>query len=191
MNGQVRPLPRAINREKAQTQNAHVVQMSVCVAEQFARRLGGGVRRNRIEDRIVFTEWDFGVDTVNGRGRAEDKLFDLTISGQLQQIHGSVNIRFHVKLRLPKRWPHAGAGGEVDDTIELGFAEYLLERTAVADVRLETPEVRIGKMRVNVLSLNRWFIEVIEIVDDRDPPLAFSHQMIDKMRADEACTAGD
>ena len=79
----------------------------------------------------------------------------------------------------------------MDDTIEPGFVEYLVERIAIADVRLETPEVRIGKMRADVLSLNRWFIEAIEIVDDHNTPLAFSHEMIDKMRADETRAARD
>src|SRR2546423_11828948 len=49
----------------------------------------------------------------------------------------------------------------------------------------------IGEMRGDVCSLNRRIVEVVEIIDDRNSPIAFGHQTIDEVRADKACAASN
>ena len=49
----------------------------------------------------------------------------------------------------------------------------------------------IGEMRGDVCSLNRRIVEVVEIIDDCDSPIAFGHQTIDEVRADESRAASD
>jgi len=70
----------------------------------------------------------------------------------------------------------ARTGREMDDTIEVRFGKRGLERIAVTNVRFDQPVLLILKVGANVLTLGRWIIEVIEIINDRHAPVALSQK---------------
>src|SRR5688572_16481464 len=108
--------------------------MRIRVAEQFARAFRGGVWRDWLTNRIVFAEWHLRVDAVDRRRRAEDKLIDLVLSCELEQVQRAVDVGFIVELRLRQRWTDACACGEMNDAVECVGCEGLFECGAMANV---------------------------------------------------------
>src|SRR5712664_2687864 len=74
--------------------------MRIRMTEQLAGRFRRGVRRNRVRDRVVLTEWDLCVQAVNGGRRTENKLSHAVCAGQLEQVQRAVDICLDVKPRL-------------------------------------------------------------------------------------------
>jgi len=79
----------------------------------------------------------------------------------------------------------------MDYAIEFSFMEDFFQRLEVANVGFNQSEVGIRNVLLNVRSLDRRIVEVVEVIDDCDSPVAFSHQTIDEVRTNEARAAGD
>ncbi len=71
------------------------------------------------------------------------------------------------------------------------LGENFFQRGLVANVGFEQTVVRIRFVAADVRAFDCRIVEVVEVVDDRNPPLAFREQTIDQMRTDEACAACD
>ena len=46
-------------------------------------------------------------------------------------------------------------------------------------------------MRADVLAFDCGRVEVVEVIDDSDSPIALAEQSLDQVRSDEACAASD
>src|SRR6266496_3795897 len=66
MDREVWSLPRTVDGKKAQADAAQAVEMRVGMTEKFAGCLRCCVWRDRLSNRIVFTERDLCIDAVNG-----------------------------------------------------------------------------------------------------------------------------
>lgn len=77
----------------------------------------------------------------------------------------------------------------MNDAIELSIGERLFQSRAVSDIGFNKSVTRIAEVLADVGAFDIRFVEVVEIVDDRDLFDAGSQQSIDKMRADEARAA--
>jgi hypothetical protein len=68
----------------------------------------------------------------------------------------------------------------------------LLQRILIANVCFHEGVFRIGKSAARTLArLNRGIVEIIEVVNDRDFPVALGEQALNQMRADETRAAGN
>src|SRR5687768_1432997 len=165
--------------------------MRVCMAKQFARRLGCGIRRDRMNYRVVFRKRHLAVDPVNTGRRAENKVRHFIVTGQLQQVQRSVDVRFSIKLRLRKRRPDACAGSKMNYLVERSFIEYCAKVFGRANVCSDKAVVAWGadSSKIRLFYIGR--IKIVQIVDDRYVPSAFTQKMRSQMRADKSGPAGD
>src|SRR6266516_1729450 len=62
---------------------------------------------------------------------------------------------------------------------------------AIANVSFDQLKISVGKMRFDVGTLSRRIIKIVEVDNNRHPPIVFSHQAIDKVRPNETRAAGD
>ena len=111
--------------------------------------------------------------------------------GQLEEVQRAIDIRFDVESRFLQGRSHSCSGCQMNDTIKGSAVEYLLQSGAVAYVRFNQRESRIRKMSANIVVLYRRLVEVIEVINDSNLPLAFRKQPIYKMRTDESRAASD
>src|ERR1051326_3161730 len=113
------------------------------------------------------------------------------LSRELEQIDGAVNIRLYVEPRLFQRRPHARARCQMHDAIKGRFSECSFQRRVVPDVGVNQFVIWTLKVLANVVAFDRGRVEIVEIIDDGDPPIAFAEKPIDKMRADKSRAACD
>ncbi len=117
------------------------------------------------------------------------------MSRELEQVKRAVDVCFGVELRFGKRWSNACSGGEVNYAIEACLFEYLFECGAIANVCFDECVTGIVEVFANVGALDFGFVEVVEVVNDRDLLDIASdiarEQTIHQMRTDETRAAGD
>src|SRR6266513_1777542 len=58
MNRQIRTLPRAVNSEIPQSDNAHLVEVRICRAKKFACYFRGAVGAKCLREMFLFGKWD-------------------------------------------------------------------------------------------------------------------------------------
>ena len=68
---EVRPLARAVAREKPQARDRHCIQVMKCMAHQLAGLLGGGIRRDRMIDVVRLAERHFLIVAVYAAAAGE------------------------------------------------------------------------------------------------------------------------
>jgi hypothetical protein len=189
VDGEVRPLARAIHGEEAQADEADAVEVAVHVAEQLAADLGAGVGADGPQHVVVLAPRHPRVLAIDAGGAGEDELRGLPFAGELQQVLGAADVDFLVGDRVGDRRPHAGLGGEVDDHV-IAAGERPAHPVEVADVEAVEAVVRLREVGGHVCLLDRRIVEGIEVIHDIDV-MAFSKKEIDEMGADEAGAAGD
>ena len=123
MDGQVGPLPRAVDGEEAQADHAHSIKMAVDVTRRFAGDLGRGIRRDRLADEIVFAKRHSRVDAIDRAGRAEDELPHTAAPRRFQQRVGAAHVGRFVSQRVSKRRADAGARRQMHDGVKLPTRE--------------------------------------------------------------------
>ena len=118
VDGQVRPLARAIDREEAQHRHVHFVNMMPRVAERLAGQLAGRIGRHGGKNRVALAERHLGIHAIDGRRRRDGDFLDAGFARGFEDIDRAFDIHALVKRRLFQARPHARAGGEVDDLVE-------------------------------------------------------------------------
>src|SRR6185437_7679349 len=77
------------------------------------------------------------------------------------------------------------------NAVEVIFREYLFECSAISDINFRDVVSRIVELILNVVTLDRRIVEVVEIVNDSDALNAGRKQPINQMRTNKACAASD
>ena len=100
MDREIGPLPRAVNGEKAQRDDAHLIEMRIGRAEKFAGDFRRRVRADRLREMQIFRKRHRFRNAVNRRTRGEDETLDADYARRFEQVQRAADIRVVVKLRL-------------------------------------------------------------------------------------------
>ena len=163
VDGEVGPLPRAVDGEEAQRDRLQLVEVAPGRHELLARRFRGGVRAERRVDPRGLLERSHCVCTVYARRAAEHEPPHRSLARGLQQHGSSPHVHVHVLGRPLQAGAHAGQRGEVHDAFGPRVAERALHRLRVADVGLEEPQPA-REERLQRAPLDPLRIERIEVV---------------------------
>ena len=124
---------------------------------------------------------------VNGGRRGEDQCLDVGFRHDLKQCHAAREIVVVITQRLGHRLADGLEAGEVDDGIDLVFAEDIAQRAAIADIDLR-------KTRCTTADASDTFeygrLAVGKIVDD-DKIVSGVEQFDAGVGADIASAAGN
>src|ERR1044072_2147768 len=110
-------------------------------------------------------------------------------TGQLEQIDRAVDVRLGIKLRLRQRRTDTGARREVNDAIEFGLSENLFQSRCITNVGLKQAIVGIVFVSTRVPAFDCRVVEIIEIVNDGNAPLAFGQQTGNEAGTDKSSAA--
>ena len=97
------------------------------------------------------------------------------------------NICVVVKLRLLDRWSNTRTRGQMENRVEFLVSKNITNFVGVP--KIDIVQSNVFRERGNVLSLDLWIVEIVEVVDDGDV-MPIAEKPFDQMRADESCTAG-
>ena len=190
VDGQIRPLARAVDREEAQAGDVEPVKMMGGEQQELARALGRRVGRQRLEAGIGLLERRLTVEPIDRRRRREDEPRAAGGARGVDDPLGADQVHVGVARRLGQRRPHARQRRQVDHHVGAGLPERARQRRRVANVPLDERERRNRPEPRQVLFLGRPRIERIEVVDAHDL-VAARAEALAQMRADEPGRAGD
>jgi hypothetical protein len=188
MNGEIRALPRAIDREEAKRDNPHLIQMRIGRAEKFAGNFRGGVGTDRLREMQALGERHRLGNAVNGGAGGEDEALDSSKPRRFQQMQRAADVRVVIKLRLLDRGSHPCARRQMRHGVEFFPVKKQVHRAAVAQV--DPMNRGIPRHRFDIGALDLRVVKVIEIVEDRDF-VSRAEQLFHQVRADKARSARD
>ena len=178
MNREIRPLPRAIDREKPQGHDSHPVKMRIGGTQKFARDFRRCIRADRLGEMQILRERNGLGDAVNRRTGSEEEALNAGEARRFEQMQRAGDVRVVIQLRRTDRWSNAGARGEVSDRIEFFPMKQATHRAAVAQIDLMQRDVIHDSS--NVCALDLRIVEVVEVIEDRDF-VAQREQLLGKM----------
>ena len=161
------------------------------MAERLAGQLAGGVGRDGGENGIALAEGNLGVHPVNGRGRGHGKLAHAVAPGGFQQVDGPLGIHAQVERGLVQTGADPGAGGQMDDLIELHGTEQLVHGPDIGEIGVDELERTAQLLQfLEIAAFDEGVVEIIQVVH-RPDPVAFEQQPFANVGADEAGATGD
>ena len=188
---QVRPLARAVNREKPQHRHIQAVEVMVNMAERLARQLARGVRRDGGKNRVALAKRHFRIHAVNRRGRRDGDFAAAGVARGFEDVDGAFDVHALVKRRLLQAGPHAGARGEMDDLVEFCGGKQIVHRAGIRQIAGDEGERLAERLDVRErAALDLRVVKIVEVVEGPDA-VAVMEQAFANVRADEARAAGD
>ena len=191
--GHVRPSPRPIHREEAQTGGRQPVQVAVGVGHQLIGFLAGGIQAHRVVDRLALVKGQVAVAAIHRTAGGIHQVTNVVVTAAFQDVAKPHQIALDVGRRVLQRVTHPCLGSQIHHHIRTLLGKQSRQRIAVLKRdRLEPP----GSFRGHGLDLTqtRLFegrvVVAVEVVET-DHALAAGQQSLRERCTDEAGGTGD
>lgn len=132
--GHVGAAARAIYSEEPQACGRYVVQLAVCMRQQFVALLGRGIQAYRVVHTVIRRVGHFLVRSVNtGRG-CVDEMLDaflpvvIAVAAGFEYVVEAYYVALDVCVRIGDAVPYSGLCGEIDHNCRPVLAEYAGDR---------------------------------------------------------------
>ena len=188
MDGQVRSLPRAVDREETQRDHPQLIKMRVGGTKKFAGDFCGRIWAYGLGEMEFFGKRNGFRNAVNRRTRRKDKPLDSNGAGGLQQVQRSTDVRIVIKLWLLNRRSNPRASREMRDRVEFLAMKKGSYRSRVAQVNMVNGDLILNCCDICMLYL--WIVKIVEVVENGNV-VSRDQQLFREMRTDKTRAAGN
>ena len=115
-------------------------------------------------------------------------MFHSIFAAGFQQVERAIDIGAHIQTRIGYGRPNSGAGGEMEDLVELMFSENRVDQLHIANVAFDQRDALTDGGDIGVL--DGWVVEIVEVID-HDHISTTRQEGFAEVRANEAGAAGD
>lgn len=161
----VRPAPRAIYGEEAQTCSRQTVEMAIGMRHQFVGFFACGVKTQRMVDVLVDRKGHGSIGAIDTGTAGIDKVLDAVVATTFEDVGKADDIAVDVGERVLDGVAHACLGSEVNHSLRLMGGEAVFHRLAVGKVDAQVGVVRVLGMSRQSRFLDRRVVIVVVIID--------------------------
>ena len=104
------------------------------MSHQLIRFFRCSIQAHRMSNTILLREWNLAIQSVNATGTGIHQMPDGIMPTAFEHIEKTINITFHISIRIFYRIAYTSLCSHVDDNIKLSISKEHLHRLSVFQI---------------------------------------------------------